>query len=303
MLPVSGEGMNNLAMPEGAQIPLMERPLVDFRSVSPGYLQALSIPLIQGRVFEERDRVREVALLSMSAARRLWPEGGALGKRFHLGGDQSPVLEVIGILGDVHGVSLQAPPNPTVYLPYWTRQWRPLISVAARTGGDPRAIAGAIRNAIRAIDPELPVPQFLGMGEIVDRSVSQRRFQLRLILIFGAASVLLAAMGVYGVVAFAVSQRTSEMCLRMVLGAGASTVQTMVWRQGMTPVAVGIGAGLIASLAISRLLTSLLFGVHAADPVTFGSVTMILVVVTGAACYLPALRATRVDPAIALRYE
>jgi putative ABC transport system permease protein len=295
--------MNNRAVPEGAQIPLMERPLVDFRSVSPGYLRALAIPLLDGRVFEERDRGREVALLSMSAARRLWPEGGATGKKFHLGDDQSPVLEVIGLLGDVHGVSLQAPPNPTVYLPYWTRQWRPQISVVARTGGDPRAITAAIRSEIRAIDPELPVPQFLRMEEIVDSSVAQRRFQLRLILLFGVASILLSTMGVYGVVAFAVSQRTNEIGLRMVLGAQASNVQAMVWRQGMKPVVLGIGAGLIASLAISRLLTSLLFGVRAADPVTLASVASILVVVTGAACYIPALRATRVDPGIAMRYE
>jgi len=263
----------------------------------------LAIPLLTGRIFEERDRGREVALLSASAARRLWPEGGAIDKKFHLGDDQSPVLQVIGLVGDVHGVSLQAPPNPTVYLPYWSRQWRPQISVVARTGGDPRAIAAAIRSEIHAIDPELPVPQFLGMEEIVDSSVSQRRFQLRMILLFGIASLLLSTMGVYGVVAFAVSQRTNEMGLRMVLGAKASNLRAMVWRQGMKPVAIGIGAGLIAALALSRLLTSLLFGVHAADPVTFGSVAAILVVVTGAACYIPALRATRVDPAIAMRYE
>jgi len=303
MLPVSGEGMNNLAAPEGAQIPMMERPLVDFRSVSPGYLRALAIPLLHGRVFEERDRGREVALLSMSAARRLWPEGGAMGRKFHLGGDRSPLLEVIGLVGDVHGVSLQAPPNPTVYLPYWTRQYRPQISVVARTNGDPRAIAGAIRREIRGIDPELPVPQFVSMEEIVDSSTSQRRFQLRLILLFGVASVLLSTMGVYGVVAFAVSQRANEMGLRMVLGAKASDLQAMVWRQGMRPVAIGIGAGLIASLAVSRLLTGLLFGVRAADPVTFAAVAAILVVVTGAACYIPALRATRVDPAIAMRHD
>jgi ABC-type antimicrobial peptide transport system permease subunit len=141
------------------------------------------------------------------------------------------------------------------------------------------------------------------MAEIVDNSVSQRRFQLQLILLFGAASLLLAAMGVYGVVAFAVSQRTSEMGLRMALGAEASAVQAMVWRQGMAPVAVGIAAGLVASLAISTLLANLLFGVHAADPVTFASVAAILAVVTGAACYIPALRATHVDPAITLRSE
>jgi predicted permease len=303
MLPVSGEGMNNPAAPTGAQIPLMERPMMDFRSVSPGYLRALSIPLLHGRVFDEHDRDREVALLSRSAARRLWPEGGAMGRKFRLGDDPSPALEVIGLVGDVHGVSLQAPPNPTVYLPYWSRQYRPEISVVARTGGDPRAIAGAIRREIRAIDPELPVPQFLGMQEIVEGSVSQRRFQLQLILLFGIASVLLTTMGVYGVVAFAVSQRTNEMGLRTVLGAKASNVRAMVWRQGMKPVALGIGAGLVASVAISRLLTSLLFGVQAADPVTYGLVAAILVLATGAACYIPALRATRVDPAIAMRYE
>jgi putative ABC transport system permease protein len=242
-------------------------------------------------------------LVSMSAARRLWPDGAAIGRKFHLGDDQSPALEVIGLVGDVHGVSLQAAPNPTVYLPYWARQWRPQISVVARTSGDSRTIAAAIRNEIRSIDPELPVPQFLSMEDIVDGSVSQRRFQLRLILLFGVASLVLATMGVYGVVAFAVSQRTNEMGLRMVLGAKASDVHAMVWRQGMKPVAFGIGAGLIASVAISRLLTSLLFDVHPADPITLGSVAATLAVVTGAACYIPALRATRVDPAIAMRYE
>ena len=226
-----------------------------------------------------------------------------MGKKLHLGGDERPVLEVIGILGDVHGVSLQVPPNPTVYLPYWSRQHRPQVSLVARTGGDPRAVAGAIRSEIRAIDPELPVPQFLSMDELVDNSVSPRRFQLQLILLFGIASVLLSTMGVYGVVSFAVSQRTSEMGLRMVLGAKASDVRSMVWRQGMRPVALGIGCGLIAALATSRLLTNLLFGVKAADAQTFGLVAVILVVITGAACYVPAFRATRVDPAIALRYE
>jgi len=303
MLPVSGEGMNNLAAPEGSQLPFAERPLMDFRSVSAGYLRALSIPLVEGRVFDERDRTHDVALLSASAARKLWPEGGALGRKFHLGGDRSPLLEVIGILGDVHGVSLQAPPNPTVYIPYWTRLFRPLITVVARTPGDPRAVEGAIRAEIRSLDPELPVPQFVSMGEIVDSSVSQRKFQLCLILLFGAVSLLLATMGVYGVVAFAVSQRSSEMGLRMVLGAKTTTVQAMVWRQGMTPVALGIGAGLLASLAASRLLANLLFGVQAADPITFGSVAAILAFVTGAACYIPALRATRVDPARVLRHE
>ncbi len=302
MLPASGEGMNDTAMPEGAQIPVMERPMVDFRSVSPGYLRALGIPLLSGRVFEERDRGRDVALLSSSAARRIFPERGAIGGKFHLGEDQPP-LEVIGIVGDVHGVSLQAPPNPTVYLPYWNRQFRPLISLVARTNGDPRTLIGAIRTEIRTIDPELPVPQFLSMEELVDSSVSQRRFQLQLILLFGIASVLLSTMGVYGVVSFAVLQRTNEMGLRMVLGATTSGVLAMVWRQGMKPVALGVGAGLLVSLAISRLLTGLLFGVNAADPVTLGSVAAILMVVTGAACYIPALRAARVDPAIAMRYE
>lgn len=145
--------------------------------------------------------------------------------------------------------------------------------------------------------------QFLPMQEIVDSSVSQRRFQLRLILLFGGASVLLSGMGVYGGVAFAVSQRTTEIGFRMVLGATASSVRVLMWRQGMTPVALGIVVGLIAGLALSRLITSLLFGVHAADPATLGAVATLLFVVTGAACYVPALRATRVDPVIAIRHE
>jgi putative ABC transport system permease protein len=302
MLPLGGEGGNNLIAPEGSKLPLMERPLADIRQVSPDYFRTLGIPLRTGRFFGERDRSHNVALISPLTAERLWPGQNPLGKRFHVGGDQSPLNEVVGIAGDVRGVSLNKNPSATVYLPYWQRNFNQ-ASLAVKTAMEPLAASSAIRAAIRAVDPELPVPAFRTMDEIVTESVVQRRFQMTLVLLFGLTALLLASLGIYGVVSYSVAQRTNEMGIRMALGAPRAGIRSLVLRQSLPPVVLGLGAGVIASLALGRMLSSLLFGIGAVDPLTIFAVIALLSAVAIVAAYIPARRATQVDPITALRYE
>jgi predicted permease len=302
MLPLGGEGGNNLVAPEGTKLPLMERPLADIRQVSPDYFRTLGIPLRAGRFFGEGDRSHNVALISPLTAERLWPGQNPLGKRFHMGGDQSPLIELIGIAGDVRGVSLNKNPSATVYLPYWQRNFNQ-ASLAVKTAMEPLAASTAIRTAIRAIDPELPVPAFRTMDEIVAESVAQRRFQMTLVLLFGLTALLLASLGIYGVVSYSVAQRTNEMGIRMALGAPRAGIRSLVLRQSLPPVVLGLGAGVVASLALNRVLSSLLFGIGAGDPLTIFAVIALLSAVAIVAAYIPARRATQVDPITALRYE
>jgi predicted permease len=301
MLPLAGEGGNNLIAPEGTKLPLMERPLADIRQVNPDYFRTLGIPLRAGRFFTDSDRGRNVALVSPLAADRLWPGQNPLGKRFHVG-DQSALNEVVGVAGDVRGVSLNKSPSPTVYLPYWQRNFNQ-ISLAVRTAMPPLAASSAIRSAIRAVDPEMPVPAFRTMDEIVSESVAQRRFQMTLVLLFGLTALLLASLGIYGVVSYSVAQRTNEMGIRLALGASSSGIRTLVLRQSLPPVVLGLGAGVVASLALGRVLSSLLFGIGVSDPVTIVGAIALLGTVAIVAAYIPARRATRVDPITALRYE
>jgi predicted permease len=302
LLPLGGEGGNNLIAPEGSKLPMMERPLADIRQVSPDYFRTLGIPLRTGRFFGEGDRSHNVALISPLTAERLWPGQNPLGKRFQVGGDQSPLNEVVGIAGDVRGVSLNKNPSATVYLPYWQRNFNQ-ASLAVKTAMQPLAASSAIRAAIRAVDPELPVPAFRTMDEIVTESVAQRRFQMTLVLLFGLTALLLASLGIYGVVSYSVAQRTNEMGIRMALGAPRAGIRSLVLRQSLPPVVLGLGAGVIASLALGRMLSSLLFGIGAVDPLTIFAVIALLSAVAIVAAYIPARRATQVDPITALRYE
>jgi putative ABC transport system permease protein len=302
LLPLGGEGANNLIAPEGSRLPVMERPLADIRQVNPDYFKTLGIPLRAGRLFTDSDRGRTVGVLSRLAVEKLWPGQNPLGRRLHMGGDQSPLIEVIGIAGDVRAVSLNKSPAATVYLPYWQRNYGQ-ASLAVRTAMDPLAASSEIRAAIHAVDPELPVPAFRTMDEIVAESVAQRRFQMTLILLFGLTALLLASLGIYGVVSYSVAQRTNEMGIRMALGASKDGIRSLVLRQSLPPVALGLAGGVIASLALTRVLSSLLFGVSAGDPITIVSVSALLATIAIVAAYIPARRATEVDPITALRYE
>jgi putative ABC transport system permease protein len=302
MLPLGGEGGNNIVQLEGQHLPIPERPLADIRQVSPAYWRTMGIPLQAGRFFSDADRSRKTALVSSLTARRLWPGQNAVGKRFRMGDDDSPLIEVVGITGDVRSVNLNTPPTLTIYIPYWQRFYGN-AALAIRTAAAPAGIATATRAALREVEPQMPVPAFKTMDELVSESVSGRRFQLVLVLLFGLAALVLASLGIYGVVSYSAAQRSNEMGIRMALGATPSSVRALVMREGLTPVVVGLGAGIACALAVGRLLQNLLFGVRPADPITIAGVSLLLVGVAVIAGYVPARRATLVDPLTALRYE
>ena len=303
MLPLSGEGGNNLISLEGTTVPFPERPLADIRGVNPEYFQTLGIALREGKIFAESEGDHKVCEVSALAAERLWPGENPLGKRFKIGDPDGPFFEVAGVVADVRGVGLDRAPSLTVYVPYWQRRTYNGPSLAVKTAVDPLSASSAIRNIIRRIDSELPVPRFETMEQVVDESVAQRRFQMNLLLVFALTALLLARLGIYGVVSYSVTLRTNEMGVRMAIGARASDILKMILRQAMTPIAIGACAGLVVALIVGRLFAGLLYGVAPADAVTIGSVLLILGAVGTVASLIPALRASRVNPVTALRYE
>jgi putative ABC transport system permease protein len=302
LLPLAGEGSNNIINVDGDTTPFMQRPIADFRLVNEDFFNAMGVPVLEGRPIEASDRTHRVSVISEALARRLWPNQTPLGKQFRLGDPNGPALEVIGIAGDVRGVSLQKNPNPTVYLPYWQRD-RATMSLIVRTEMNPAAIASPVRDEIHRLDPEMPAAEFRTLDQVVADSVAMRRFQLALILLFGGLALCLAALGIYGVVSHTVAQRRNEMGIRMALGATGNDLKALVIRQGLAPVVFGLVVGFAGTVASGRLLNSLLFGVAATDSVTLGAVAVLILSVAVAACYIPAARATRTDPLTALRCE
>jgi predicted permease len=300
VLPLAGEGANNIINAEGSTAPELERPVADFRLINQDYFTTMGIPLVRGRAFEAADRQKRVGILSAATAERLWPGENPLGKKFRDGA--SPYCEVVGVAGDVRANGLQKAPTLTMYFPYWQKDQRNM-TLAVRTAMDPAALSGAVRGEIRKLDAELPVPQFITMQQIVAASVAQRRFQLTLVILFAGIGLVLASLGIYGVVSYSVEQRRGEMGIRMALGATGSGLRALVLRQGLAPVVVGLAGGVAGAIAMGRILQGLLFDVRVADPLTLGAVSIVLLGVAAAACYAPASRVTRADPLTALRYE
>jgi predicted permease len=299
--PLSGEGSNLGILVEGVDLPPSQRPIVDYRCVSPEFFRAMGIPLAGGRFIADSDGDRLVAAVSAQTARRLWPNENAVGKRFRLGSADEAPFEVVGIVGDVRS-SLQKSPSMTVYVPYWQVS-RSDFSLVVRTAIDPANLAPAVRGAIRGLDSQLVIPQFRTLSQVVDSAVAARRFQLQMILVFALTALLLAAIGVYGVVSQSVTQRTNEIGIRMALGATRAEVGRLVTIQGLAPVLAGLAVGLVGAAWAARLVSGLLFHVHSLDPLAFGGTTLVLLASAALACLIPATRATRVDPLIALRYE
>ena len=297
-LPLQGEvWINSFALP-GDTRPAFERPSANVRFVSPDYFQTLGVPLRAGRSFTDHDRGRPVAVISERIAQTLWPGENALGRQFVAQGGPA---EVIGIVGDVRS-DLPRPPAPIAYYPFW--EWPALSAqVAARATGDPRAIADRLRQAVHRVDADVPVTRLQTMQDVRDDSVALRRFQLRLAAVFAVAALLLTALGLYGVVAYSVTRRTRELGIRLAFGAPPSAVRGLVLRQGLKPVVLGLGGGVIAALAGGRALASQLYQVSAGDPLVFTAVAALLLAVGAFACWLPARRATRVNPIEALRTE
>jgi putative ABC transport system permease protein len=305
--PLSGIGSNLGLWVEGVDMPALDRPAVDYRCISPDYLRAVGIPLVSGRLIAEQDRGRRVGLVSQKTAQRMWPAQNPIGRRFQLGGGDNFVADpdawvtVIGVVGDVRSI-LSKTPNMTVYLPYWQRD-RADFALVVRTAMDPLAIAPALRSAIHGLDRELVVPRPHTLADVVDASVRQRRFQMALVLAFAIAALLLAAIGVYGVVSQSVMQRTKEIGIRLALGAPRPHLWMTIARHGLTPVIAGLVVGMAGAVVATRSIAGLLFGVPSTDPATYSAVIGVLLLSGLLACWIPARRAARIDPLEALRQE
>jgi len=302
MLPIAGEGSDSELSVPGSGVPLFEHAHGNIRTVSSDFFRTMGMSLQAGRLFNDRDQQRQVALISMSIAKRAWPGEDPIGKRFRFGPPSVPDKEVIGVVNDIRSVSLEAGPSFNVYVPYWQGFFIG-TSFAIKTTNDPAAIGPAIRAAIRGIDPALPLSDFRTMNQVVEGSVAQRRFQTNLVLAFGAAALLLACLGVYGVMSYAVTQRTTEIGIRLALGAERGAVLRMVLRGALSPVAAGVAAAVPLTLLTASWLRSLLFGVSPQDPKTIVGACLALMTAAALAAYLPARRAANLDPLKSLRYE
>jgi putative ABC transport system permease protein len=303
-VPLSGEGGNSPIAPEGTNVPRLKRPIASLQLADGAYFRTLGIPIVDGRVFEESDRQRApVAVVAAAAARSIWPGQNPVGKRFRIGPDTSPLIEIIGVVGDVRGVSLEIGPRPSVYLPYW-HTFIGQASLTVRTSGDSSALLPVLRGAIRQLDPEMAVPSFESIDHIVSRSLTTRRFQVELAILFALTALVLTSLGLYSALTSTIRRRRSEIAVRMALGAKPAAIRWTVVVHALMPVAIGMGAGVaVAAFGISPLLRGLLFGTSTSDPRVIGLTVMVLGSVSFAASYVPAIRASTINPIIAMRSE
>jgi predicted permease len=277
----------------------------DFNVATADYFKILGVPLIRGRFFNDSDGPdsSHVAVISESLARQRWPGQDPIGHTIEFGnmdGDMR-LLTIVGVVGDVHEYGLDSPPRPTVYVDLFQRP-RPAIAITMLTDADTQQVTGAARGILHELNPEIPA-RFRTFSQVYSASLGSRRFNLILIAFFGAVALLLAVAGVFGVMAYSVSRRTREIGIRVAVGATYHDVVAMIVKQGLRTVFIGLAIGLVGSLALTRTLQSLLFGVTATDPLTFAAVVLLLMAVAVLACYIPARRATKVDPVVALRSE
>jgi putative ABC transport system permease protein len=277
----------------------------DFCVATDGYFRVLGIPLIRGRMFDERDGANapHAAVISESLAHDRWPHQDPIGHTIEFGNMDGDVrlLTIVGIVGDTHEYGLDEPARPTVYVNLFQRP-RAEMTVTMLSDADTRLVSSAARGILRELNPEIPA-KFQTVQQVYSASLGSRKFNVMLIGFFGVTALLLAAAGVFGVMAYSVSRRTREFGVRVALGATSGDVLRMVLGQGMRTILIGVAIGIGGSFALTRAVSSLLFGVTATDPVTFAAVTLLLVAVALLACYIPARRATKVDPMVALRDE
>jgi putative ABC transport system permease protein len=306
-LPLSGSGNSGTTTVDSRAVtPQDASPETDYRAVTPGYFQAMGISLTSGRYFDDRDAdtAPPVAIIDESMASAYWPNEDALGKRIKVGGmeSKSPWMTIVGVVRHVRYRTLEA--RSRVQL-YWPEAQRPtgFMFLAVRTSVDPMSLGPAIQRTVLQIDPQQPVDHVLTMEEVMADSLARRRLTLTLLGIFAAGAMLLAALGIYGVTAYMVTQRQQEIGLRMALGASRGNVLVLVIGQGMSLLLAGLAVGLVLSLALMWVLSSLLFSVRPYDPVSLAAAAGALALVALIACGIPAWRAMRVDPMVALRYE
>jgi putative ABC transport system permease protein len=286
--------------------PRGEEPSADFRITSADYFRAMSIPVQRGRAFSERDNASAppVVIVNETFARHFFAGEDPLGRRMVVGtGAEDRPREIVGVVGDVRHAGLDAETTPEMYVPYLQESAGRLTIVTRARAGDAGAIAASVRQSVREVDKDQPVYNVRPMTQLLADSVARRRFNMLLLGLFAAVALLLAALGLYGVMAYSVTRRTHELGIRIALGAQTRDVLRLVVRQGMALVAVGLVIGVCAALVVTRLIRTLLFGVSNVDPLTYAGVALLLLVVTLVACLVPARRATKVDPMVALRYE
>src|SRR5687767_492440 len=279
-------------------------PQTNYSAVSPGYFKAMGIPLLAGRAFTERDtqEALPVAIVSQTLARRYFPNGDAIGERINVNTGPESYREIVGIVGDVKQNGLTKDTRPHTYEPF-AQAPNQFMTLIVRSSTDPASLVPAIRGKVLALDSELPLQRTITLDRVIANSIRQQRFTSIVLSVFAGVALLLAAAGLYGVISYSVAQRTHELGIRVALGAQVKDVMQLVLRQGMTFVIAGEVVGIIGALALTRLLGGLLFGVTPTDAATFIGVTAGLTFVALLACYIPARRATKVDPLVALRYE
>ncbi len=276
------------------------RIMINVRFVSDGYFETLEIPLINGRTFTEQDRNRKVTVISRRFAAMVWPGQDPIGKKFKTGSGVDEV-QVVGVVSDTYNGRLDAPPTLIAYVPYSIRM--PEYASLVVRGANATALMRELQQAVRRLDSNLPVAGVRTMSELVDESLSQRRFQVWLAGAFGIAALLLALIGIYGVVAYNAEQRRGELGVRLALGARASQIVSLMLKRGLTPVLVGVACGLAASLALASFVRSLVFGISPSDPELLVAIAFILVATASAACLIPASRVARMNAAAILRHE
>jgi predicted permease len=301
-LPFTGDGIAFASVAIDGYAPAKYEDMrLNYETVGPQYFQTMRIPLAHGRDFDERDQdgAPGVAIINETMARRYWPGGDVLGRRIKLSKDW---LEIVGIAKDVKNRSLREAPQPFLYLPL-LQDYRSNMILVARTPTEPQQVSNSVRAVVAALDPGIPIFDVKTLEEHVGVSLYLQRMAATLLSIFGLLALSLAAIGLYGVMAYSVSQRTRELGIRVSVGAERRDIFKLILGQGLALSVVGLLAGLIASLAATRLTAKLLYGVSATDPITFLGIALLLLCVTMLACYFPARRATKVDPMTALRFE
>jgi putative ABC transport system permease protein len=322
-LPMSGNGANGSFMEmRSGQAPATMQEFIrqmdalppserardaDYRAASAGYFMTMGIPLIRGRLFQEGDGPDSphVAVVSQSLTKRFWPNEDAIGKQIEYGNMDGDLrlLTIVGIVGDVRDNGLDRDPRPTIYTDYFQRPAATAeFSIVVRAGGDAAVLTNAMRREARALNPEMRM-KFETIEEIVSASFDNRRFSMVMLGVFAGSALILAMVGLYGVMAYITSQRTHEIGIRMAIGAQRVDMLQMIFRQSFTLVLTGVAVGIFASLGLTRLLGSMLYGIRATDVVTYTGVVGLLVVAAALASYIPARRAMKVDPMVALRYE
>ncbi len=299
-----GGGLARTVFPEGQDEASGYRgTLTQLDDVTPTYFEALRIPLVRGRVFDDNDRkeTKRVAVINEAMVKQFWPGEDPLGKRFHFFGEPD-LREVVGVVKNTVVANIGETPQPLAYLPI-TQDYSPAVTLQVRTSGRPESVVAAVREQIQALEPNMAITNVQTVEGIVSQGLWAPRMGAALLSVFGVLALILAAVGVYGVLSYSVTQQTREIGIRMSLGAHRAQLLGLVIGQGMRLALAGLALGLLAAFVLSRMLSSLLFGISAHDPLTFAGVTLTLLLVAVLACYIPARRATRVDPIIALRYE